>query len=69
MIKEGVLICPLHFWRYRLPEGVYLAGEGSLALYPVEVIDGKVFVEVPEPQPQRSLREIMLEHAAQWSRS
>jgi nitrite reductase/ring-hydroxylating ferredoxin subunit len=68
IVKEGVLTCPLHFWRYRLPEGRHVGGEGDLESYPVEVIDGVVWVEVPDPPPPLSMREMLLRHAREWER-
>lgn len=66
-IKDGKLTCPLHFWRYRIPAGERLGGQGSLPSYPVDVIDGQVFVELPEQDPVLSFREQMLRHAAEWN--
>lgn len=67
-IRHGRLTCPLHFWRYRLPQGEHLGGEGPLTSYPVEILDGEVFVEVPDPEPELSVREMMLRHAREWRR-
>jgi HAD superfamily hydrolase (TIGR01509 family) len=66
-IRQGTLTCPLHFWRYRLPSGVHVGGEGRLTAYPVTVVDGVVHVEVPEAT-NLSFRERMLAHAAAWDR-
>jgi FMN phosphatase YigB (HAD superfamily)/nitrite reductase/ring-hydroxylating ferredoxin subunit len=68
-IKNGKLTCPLHFWRYLLPGGEHVGGQGALPAYPVEVIDGQVFVEVPDAEPALSFREQMLRHAAEWEAS
>lgn len=65
-VKDGKLTCPLHFWRYRLPSGEHLGREGSLASYPVEVVGGRVYVDVPPDEPVVSFREQMLAHAASW---
>ena len=67
-VLAGGLICPMHFWRYRLPQGEHVGGQGRLASYHVEVIDGEVFVDVPAPDPPRSMREVLLAHARDWSR-
>jgi nitrite reductase/ring-hydroxylating ferredoxin subunit len=67
-VLSGRLVCPMHFWCYRLPDGVHVGGEGQLASYDVEVMDGEVYVDVPAPQPVRSLREVMLAHARDWRR-
>lgn len=65
-VTDGVLMCPAHFWRYRLPAGRHIGTGEMLPSYPVEVIDGEVWVEVPDPGPPRSMREILLEHARTW---
>lgn len=62
------LSCPQHFWMYRLPEGVHTGGRGTLPSYPVEVDDGEVWVEAPDPGPELSLRERLLAHAREWER-
>jgi nitrite reductase/ring-hydroxylating ferredoxin subunit len=64
LVKDGVLTCPLHFWRYRLPEGGKIGEENhTLPRYPVEIIDGVVFVELPAQTAQESMREFLLRHA------
>lgn len=67
-VRDGKLTCPLHFWRYRLPSGELIGQPGRLDSYPVVVVAGEVFVEVPEPQPVLSVREMMLRHAREWRR-
>ena len=69
LIKEGVITCPLHFWRYEADTGAK-CGEPELRLdsYPVRVESGNVLVDLPEPEPPRSMREMMLEHAREWDR-
>lgn len=64
LVKDGVLTCPLHFWRYRLPEGAKIGEEDhTLPTYPVEIVDGAVFVELPAATAQESMREFLLRHA------
>ena len=65
-IRDGVLMCPLHFWRYRLPSGDLIGQEATLPRYETEVVDGEVFVEVPDPDPPQSMRERLLAHAKEW---
>ena len=67
-LKEGVLTCPLHFWRYRLPGGVHVGSDETLVAYRVEIIDGEIFVDVPDPLPPMSMREKLLAHAEEWNR-
>lgn len=66
-IKDSKLTCPLHFWRYRLPSGDHLGRDGTLSSFPVEVVDGQVFIDMPDEGPTLSFRERMLRHAAAWS--
>jgi putative hydrolase of the HAD superfamily len=66
VVLDGVLICPLHFWRYRLPAGAHVGSGVPLPGYPVEVVDGEVWVEVPDPAPPLSMREMLLKHAREW---
>ena len=47
-VLSGRLMCPMHFWRYQLPDGTRVGGEGRLVSYRVEIIDGEVVVDVPE---------------------
>lgn len=69
LIKDGVITCPLHFWRYEAGTGAK-CGEPELRLdsYPVRIESGTVLVELPEPGPSRSMREMMLDHARDWDR-
>ena len=69
LVKDGVLTCPLHFWRYDATTGAK-CGEPGLGLepYPVEVVRGSVRVRLPDPPPARSMREMLLAHARDWNR-
>lgn len=66
LIRDGYLVCPEHFWRYRLADGRKVGGDVGLEPVPVAVLDGEVYVAAPEPQPA-SIREMMLEHARTWN--
>lgn len=66
-VRDGVVTCPLHWWRYDLRTGE-LVGQPSVRLqrYPTEVRDGIVFVTVPlaDPaEPPTSIRERLLARA------
>lgn len=67
-VISGRLTCPLHFWRYRLPGGEHVGGQGALPSFPVTTSDGEVLVDLPDPEPPRSLREQLLAHAREWDR-
>lgn len=68
-IRDGVLSCPLHFWRYDIADGGHIGTSAPVGLeqYPVTIVDGHGFVELPEPEPPRSFREQQLAHAAEWN--
>ena len=67
-IRDGVLSCPLHFWRYRADDGRHIGTTQSLEPYPVEIIDGEAFVEVPDLPAPKSLRQQLLERASEYNR-
>lgn len=66
-ISNGVLICPLHFWRYELHDGRLVGGAARLQRVPIEVRDGRIAV-VPPPPPPSSVGQLMRQHAKTWSR-
>lgn len=69
MVRDGILTCPFHFWRYHLPDGTKIGEEGHrLASYPVTVEQNEVVVELPEDDGVRSMRDLLLEHARTWER-
>lgn len=67
-VRDGVLTCPMHFWRYRLADGSHLGSRRALPRYDVEVDDDTVTVEVPDDEPSVSLAERLREHARTWRR-
>ncbi len=68
IVRNGVLSCPLHFWRYHADSGRLVGTRRDLEPYPVEVVDGEAYVELPDPPPPRSLREQLLERAQGYDR-
>lgn len=66
VVLDGKLICPMHFWRYGLPVGEHIGSGINLPTYPTELDDGEVWVEVPDPEPPLSMRELLLRHAREW---
>ena len=68
-VRNGVLSCPLHFWRYRVHDGGHIGTDRALERYPVTIIDDEVFVELPDPEQPRSLREQLLERARTYDRN
>ena len=69
VVKDGILTCPAHLWRYDVRTGERIDSPGwPVACHPVSIVDGEVIVDVPEPVPPKSIREQLLEHAREWSR-
>lgn len=66
VVRDGVLTCPMHFWRYQLPAGRHVGTGAPLPCYPTALIDGEVWVDVPAPEPPMSMRERLLQHARGW---
>ena len=67
-VRDGVLTCPLHFWRYDVATGERRDGRGCLSTFPVEIVDGDAYVELPDDAPPRSLRDELLERARTYDR-
>lgn len=64
VVKDGVLICPGHFWRFDLRTGerTDLPHRGA-TVYPTRVVDGWVEVMLPPPSVRRPMREWLLAEA------
>ncbi len=61
IIRDGILTCPLHFWRYDLATGQKVAEPARrLRSYPVSIIEGEVIVDVPSPPAAGSMRDFLL---------
>ena len=67
-VSDGVVTCPLHWWRYDLRTGERVgAPDLRLACYPTRVVDGRVEVPVPAAHaPAASLRERLLAAGRDW---
>jgi nitrite reductase/ring-hydroxylating ferredoxin subunit len=64
VVKDGLLTCPGHFWRFDLTTGERSdLPEVRATLYPTRVTDGWVEVSLPPPAPRRSMREWLLAQA------
>lgn len=69
-VRDGVVTCPWHWWRYDLATG---RRRGCPQIrqrrFPVSVEDGQIVVEVPAAEAAPvSMRERLLAHARVWSR-
>jgi nitrite reductase/ring-hydroxylating ferredoxin subunit len=64
VVKDGLLMCPGHFWRFDLGTGERSdLPEMRATLYPTRVMGGWVEVSLPPPAPRRSMREWLLAQA------
>jgi nitrite reductase/ring-hydroxylating ferredoxin subunit len=68
IVRDGVLSCPLHFWRYHASDGQLVGATRCLERFPVEVVEGQAFVTLPDAPPPKSLRQQLLERAAEYDR-
>jgi nitrite reductase (NADH) small subunit len=68
LLRDGVVTCPGHLWQYDVRTGARhdTRGEG-LACFPARLEGDDVVVELPDPTPQPSLREILLAQARKES--
>jgi nitrite reductase (NADH) small subunit len=64
IVRDGIVTCPEHWWRYRVRTGARVDHPGDvLRAYPAREVGGWVEVELPDADPPRSLREVLLAHA------
>jgi nitrite reductase/ring-hydroxylating ferredoxin subunit len=68
IVRNGVLSCPLHFWRYRVADGSLIGSKRSLPRFPIDVVEGEAFVLVPDAPAPASLREQLLDRARTYDR-
>jgi len=48
-VKDGVLTCAWHNWKFELGTGTCRHGGENIRTYPVRVTDGQVFIDVADP--------------------
>jgi nitrite reductase/ring-hydroxylating ferredoxin subunit len=48
-VREGVLTCAWHNWKFELGSGVCRHGGENIRTYPVRITDGQVFIDVADP--------------------
>src|SRR5215470_14915945 len=51
-VRNGVLTCAWHNWKFELGTGVCQHGGENIRTYPVQVRDGQVFVDITDPSPE-----------------
>jgi nitrite reductase/ring-hydroxylating ferredoxin subunit len=69
IVRNGVLSCPLHFWRYRVDDGSLIGSKRSLPRFPIDIVNGEAFVLVPDPEPEVPLRQRLLDRARDYDRA
>jgi 3-phenylpropionate/trans-cinnamate dioxygenase ferredoxin subunit len=52
-VEDGWVDCPIHGWRFSLETGKTPMGAPGLRVYSVSVVNGEVFVEIPDDGPAR----------------
>lgn len=60
LVRDGILTCPGHFWRYDLRTGQCINRADRIASHPCRVIDGWVDVLVPDLAPVLGMRAMLL---------
>lgn len=45
LFENGIVTCPMHGWSYDVKTGVSTNASGRVKTFPVEVINGKVFIK------------------------
>ena len=64
VMRDGVVTCPFHLWRYEVMTGRCIGSSGAaLRRYKVRAQGGRIEVLVPRPAPPRSWRQWLLAHA------
>ncbi|MFA6456122.1 MAG: Rieske 2Fe-2S domain-containing protein [Bacteroidota bacterium] len=48
MFENGIVTCPMHGWSYDVRTGFSTNASGRLKQFPVEISNGKVFVEIDD---------------------
>ncbi|MGH8971620.1 MAG: Rieske (2Fe-2S) protein [Acidimicrobiia bacterium] len=67
MVRDGVVTCPRHWFRFDLRTGEHVGDPGlRLRRYPVRVVDGVVEVLLPPAPPSLSVRERLLAAGREW---
>lgn len=68
-VRDGVLSCPFHFWRYRVADGRLIGSRRALERFPVDIVDGEAFVLLPDLATPVSLRRQLLARAGEYDRA
>jgi nitrite reductase/ring-hydroxylating ferredoxin subunit len=50
-VREGLLVCPWHGWRFDVATGVMAYNAAiQIARFPVKIESGEIFIDVTEPR-------------------
>ena len=60
LVRDGILTCPGHFWRYDLRTGQCVNRPDRVATHPCRVSGSWVDVLVPDPEPVLGIRTMLL---------
>jgi nitrite reductase/ring-hydroxylating ferredoxin subunit len=52
MLKDGILTCEWHNWKFRLCDGVCILGGEDVRHYPLRVHEGAIWLDVSDPPAQ-----------------
>lgn len=52
MLKDGILTCEWHNWKFRLCDGVCILGGEDVRHYPVRVHEGAIWLDITDPPLQ-----------------
>jgi len=54
--EEGVVSCPLHYWRFRITDGTWADNPRiKIGAYPVHVQGDDIVLEIPDPPPPKTI--------------
>lgn len=59
-VRDGVLTCEWHNWKFRLSDGACLFGGENVRSYPVEIRGRDVYVDVTDPEPEVIMPELFV---------
>lgn len=63
-IRGDVLTCPAHFWRFRLPDGIHVSGDGCVERHETRLVNGRVLARIPR-RSSETLVDLLRRHARQ----
>lgn len=58
-VRDGVITCPVHQWRYRVADGSHTGSSQKLEPLPIEVFNGDLFVMIPPVDSSRGRQRLL----------